>query len=505
MSWVGVDLGSRGCRVAFARGRALSACQLIPDQNELKRFVTPSLVHIDGEYALVGEHAIRATYEDVPRSVVEGLLSRLDTDDPMLTDNLGRPWHVEPVLALLARKLLWDVDAYFHERGHSAFVSVPTGLNQDTRDVITDAFLVAGFESVELTASPAAIASSCQPDLPTATRLLVITIDYDTFEAGLVDGVAGVPTVAAHLSPSQDGIRLLADQLADKLNDLAGTPIVQKQWLCGWSNNWTRLWDLLRPIATGESDYLHAKVITEACVGEVYMERSTVSAVVKAYFDSIERHLQTCLGKSLEVLGAEADAIVITGLGANLPILMNELVQRLPRNVQQFSQANIESLAALGAALRSLDQGDASPERSGASNDILQVEVGLRVSDFSTGTLGFQPMIHKGTALPALSPAVTIHASPKDRSQIPIDVVYRDEDAGIERSAGIAMFDVQSSHTNPELEVTLKYGKDHTLEVSTRDRLTGQRYIQLLDGYGHPGAAQRRGDRELIDSVTLFT
>src|SRR5262249_8513057 len=140
------------------RGRARHPV-LFPDHREAERFKTPSVVHLGGDGALVGQPVEELLEETPALPVVRFVKLRMGQAGAAATDPQGRAWLPEAGSALILKKLARDRRAYSAEPIEGVVLGVPAHFADAQRRATWQAGRLAGLPVVDLVEEPLAAAT----------------------------------------------------------------------------------------------------------------------------------------------------------------------------------------------------------------------------------------------------------------------------------------------------------------------------------------------------------
>lgn len=147
---IGIDLGTTNSLVSvFQRGQT----QLIP--NEFGEFLTPSVISIEKEYALVGKEAKHRLLTH-PEVTVASFKRYMGTEKKFYLGD--KVFTAIELSALLLRKLKEDAEEYLGEKVIEAIISVPAYFNDIQRSATKQAGELAGLVVHRIVNEPSAAA-----------------------------------------------------------------------------------------------------------------------------------------------------------------------------------------------------------------------------------------------------------------------------------------------------------------------------------------------------------
>lgn len=179
---VGIDLGTTYSAIAYVNEHGKS--EIIPNREGER--ITPSVVLIDGDEAIVGTMAKRSALS-APFSVCQLVKRQMGEKNwRFLADN-DKEYTAEAISALILRRLLEDAEAVLGHRVTDAVITVPAYFNDAQRKATQDAGEIAGLKNVRLINEPTAAALAYGLDRSDAQTVMVYDLGGGTFDVTIMD------------------------------------------------------------------------------------------------------------------------------------------------------------------------------------------------------------------------------------------------------------------------------------------------------------------------------
>ena len=486
---VGIDLGTTNSVVAATMegGQA----EVIPNAEGGR--VTPSVVAFteDGQ-RLVGQVAKRqailnpeATVYSAKRfigrrwgevdeeskivsyKVVKG------PNDAVRFEIRGKQYAPEEISAQVLRKLADDAAKFLGERVTEAVITVPAYFNDAQRQATKDAGKIAGLEVLRIINEPTAAALAYGMDKKGQETVLVFDLGGGTFDVSVLEVGDGVVEVRAtsgdgHLG-GDDFDKRIVDWLADEFKrdqgiDLRNDPQALQ-----------RLYEAAERAKVELSSTTQTQVnlpfVTADASGPKHLNlsltRSKFEQLTKDLVERTRGPVEQALSDA-KLTADDIDEVILVGGATRMPAVQ-ELVRRLTKGKEPNMTVNPDEVVAIGAALQ-----------AGVLKGEVEDVVLLDVTPLSLGleTLGgvMTKVIERNTTIPARR---TETFSTAEDNQTAVDIVVlqgeRELAADNRQLARFRLEGIQPAPRGvPQIEVTFDIDANGILNVSARDKETGQ-------------------------------
>jgi molecular chaperone DnaK len=485
---VGIDLGTTNSVIAAMEGGEPS---VVPNAEGSR--TTPSVVAFsDNGERLVGQLARRQAilnpkgtiysakrfigrrYDEVADETKAVGFDVVPGPDGMARFEVrGRQYAPEEISALILRKLAEDAGRFLGERVTQAVITVPAYFNDAQRTATKDAGRIAGLEVLRIINEPTAAALAYGLDKRQHETVLVFDLGGGTFDVSILDVGEGVVEVRAtagdtHLG-GDDFDRRLVDHLADEFQrdqgiDLRNDPQALQ-----------RLFEAAEKAKVELSSVTQTQVNLPFVTADASGPKHLTASIMRSTFEQLTGDLvERCLGpvrqamSDAKVTDADLDEVILVGGATRIPAVQ-ALVRRLTGGKDPNMTVNPDEVVALGASIQ-------AAVLTGEGPDVLLLDV----TPLSLGleTLGgvMTRVIERNTTIPARRTEVF---STAEDNQPAVDVVVlQGERERASDNRVLGRFRLENIRPaprgTPQIEVTFDIDANGILNVSARDRDTGQ-------------------------------
>jgi molecular chaperone DnaK len=462
---VGIDLGTTNSCVAVMDG---GKPQVIANAEGGR--TTPSVVGFSksGE-RLVGEMAKRQSVSNPERTVMS-IKREMGTDHRVEVDD--KKFSPEEISAMVLGKLKADAESYLGEEVTQAVITVPAYFNDSERQATKNAGTIAGLEVLRIINEPTAAALAYGLDKQDDTLTVVVfdlgggTFDVSVLEIG--EGVFEVQSTAGDTSLGGDdwdeavmkyiagefekehGIDLLKDKIAhQRIRDQAEKAKIE----------------LSQKVSTN----VNLPFITADANGpkhlDVDISRAKFESLTSDLLDRCKAPCEQAL-KDAKLGKGEIDRVLLVGGSTRMPMI-SELVKK-EFGKDPSKDINPDECVALGAAV----QGGVL---SGEVKDVVLVDVTPLTLGIETLGGVMTRLIPRNTAIPSKK-TETFSTAADMQTSVEVHILQgeREMATGNKSLGRFHLTDIPPAPRGvPQIEVTFELDSNGILNVSARDKGTG--------------------------------
>jgi molecular chaperone DnaK len=427
---------------------------------------------------LVGTPA-RNQYVLHPEETVRSIKRRMGTDYRATLG--GRTFRPQEISGFILRELKGIAAQNLDEEVSDAVITVPAYFSDAARQATREAGKIAGFNVRRIINEPTAAALAYGLNMVEDQMVLVYDLGGGTFDASLVELMGGVVEVRASHGDTQlggdDFDRRLAEILADRFEDEHGIDLREDR------QAWARL------IRASEEAKIELSSHPYAWVKEEYIaEKRGIPLHVEyevsrqgfenAIADLLEQTLVSVdrVLNDAEVSSKELDQVILVGGSTRIPAVWNLVASYL--GIEPHMSINPEEVVALGAAVQAGIV--AGKPIDAILVDITPYSLGIEVADGIGQRVvldRYNVIIRRNTTIPVTKEQVyyTLHPE-QDTVEIK---VYQGESPVASENTLLGKFTITGLEPEQpgdlaEVTVRFDFGVDGILQVTARDRHTGQ-------------------------------
>ncbi|MBI3926272.1 MAG: molecular chaperone DnaK [Armatimonadetes bacterium] len=462
---VGIDLGTTNSVLAIMEGGKPTVVA-----NAEGSRTTPSVVGFSkSAERLVGEMAKRQAVSN-PERTIKSIKRQMGTDHRVLIDD--KKYSPEEISAMILQKLKTDGESYLGEPVKQAVITVPAYFNDSQRQATKNAGTIAGLEVLRIINEPTAAALAYGLDKQHESLTVVVfdlgggTFDVSVLEIG--DGVFEVQATAGdtHLGGDdwderiveyvaeafkrEHGIDLLKDKMAhQRLRDAAEKAKIE--------------------LSQRFDTNINLPFITADAEGPKHLDVN----ISRSKFEELTRDLlDRCAGpceramKDAKLSKDAMDRVLLVGGSTRMP-QVTEFVKKM-FGKEPSKDINPDECVALGAAIQ-------GAVLSGEVKDVVLVDVTPLTLGIETLGGVMTKLIPRNTAIPT-EKKETFTTAADMQTSVEVHVLQGEREfADANKSLGkFHLTGIPPAPRGvPQIEVTFSIDSNGILNVSARDRATG--------------------------------
>jgi molecular chaperone DnaK len=503
---VGIDLGTTYSLIARMDYEGRPA--LLPDHADRQVVHTPSIVHVNGRAAFVG-NVVDALLEQDPNLPVIRFFKRSFGDTtPIVFDGQGTGWMPEAIGALVLRKLRYDAESFTSMGVECAVITVPAHFNDLQRKAVQATALLADIPLLGLVEEPVAAALHYGVEHGAHDRVLLV-FDWGggTFDATVLSLDARGVYVLAKTGLTELGGKELDEAVGARIlgefeRTLGAPPALSARALL----ELRRVSENIKvELCLPNVSHVRQLVLLAGQAAEVNIRRADFLRDIERFVDRAEACALECV-RQAGLTPADVDAVLLVGGSSMVPSVETRMRERFAGPRQQVFFHEPTKAVAFGAALHAAQlNGDAErfaipPEFRGVTG----YSVGVQALDPQTGRIAIDTLIKQNMPLP-VKVTKTYYSTRPNQQRIVLDLVqFRAGEESTAVSLGqLSVGPLPSPRQNYPIEVTVENLEDGTIKVQAWDAQTGVELQQTFGRDGAQGFGHLAMQRALVRSTVI--
>ncbi|MCH7903051.1 MAG: molecular chaperone DnaK [Armatimonadetes bacterium] len=496
---VGIDLGTTNSVVAVMEG---GEPQVIPSAEGSRTLPSVVAFKANGE-RLVGETAKRQAVTN-PGNTVSSIkrfmghkISEVKTECERMTyevrkDSKGnavvhipavdKDFTPEEISAMILQKLKADAEAYLGETVDQAVITVPAYFNDSQRKATKDAGEIAGLKVLRIINEPTAAALAYGLDKKENETILVFDLGGGTFDVSILDVGEGVFEVKSTAGDSHLG----GDDFDQKIIDYVSTEFMKEHGTDLRKD--TKALQRMREAAEKAKVELSSAVSTEINLAyitaidnepvhlEMTLTRSKFEDLCKGLLTRIKKPLEQALADSKNKID-EIQEVILVGGATRMPMIQ-ELVKKMTKK-EPNRTVNPDEVVAVGAAIQAGVLG-------GDVRDILLLDVTPLSLGVETQGGICDKLIERNTTIPTKKTRVYTTAV-DNQTEVTIHVLQGERTLAKDNKS-LGQFNLTGIPSAParlpQVEVTFDIDANGILNISAKDKATGNEQKITISGSG---------------------
>lgn len=472
---VGIDLGTTYSLISRVSKSGIP--ELLPDNQKRDVFTTPSVIHIEGDTAFIGEFLEKKLERNPGLPLIKFFKRHFGESKPVYIDVDNTPWYPEALAALLLKKLKIDAETYTSENIEAAVITIPAHFNDKQRKAVLNAAALIDLPVLNLLEEPIAAAmhygiSNKKYD----KTILVYDLGGGTFDVTLLSMDANGVYVMGKDGHTEIGGKefdeVIGQIILEQFKEAFGTePILDARaslHLRRFSEN------LKVELCIPGTNFVEQVCLIGDDSLEVHVRRKTFEEAIVPYLEQCEEILMRCL-KSSGLTAEDVDTVLLVGGSSMVPLIKKRLKGMFTKEGVEVLTHEPMKAVAFGAALHAMQlsgkkvEYDLPPELKGVTGHNL----GVRAMNPKTGRAVIDNLVKKNMPLP-VSNSKTYYTGSPDQKRMRLEIVqYLDKRVNEVSLGSLVIGPLPSNQANYPIEVRIEHRKDGTVWFSAKDPATG--------------------------------
>lgn len=485
---IGIDLGT-----TYSLGATLNVDHqpiLLPDNTDKNGLYTPSVLHINGNNAFVGQSVMHMLEQNPDLSVIRFFKRSLGENKPLHMDGQGDVWYAESVAALVLKKIKYDAEIYASNTVEGAVITIPAHFSDAQRKSVLHAAKMIDLPVLGLVEEPVAAAMHYGiSNKASDQNILVYDLGGGTFDATVLS-----MSDRAFKVLSKDGLT----DLGGKEFDEAIAGIVYQQFekslgrpveFSGRKAQQLRVFseEVKIELSSPGTQYVSRMCLLGDDNIEVFISRKEFERAITSHVERTLKILRRCIA-SANLQEEDIDVLLLVGGSSMVPFIQQHIKATMPKLADKIRFQDPMKAVVYGAAiyarmLSGKDQPGNNMDIPSELKGVTGYNLAVRAIDSESGRTILDIIIPKNRPIP-LKVKKTYYTGPNNDGKMRIELVQFIEDNDVKTMGILNVGPLPTHEANYPIEITLEYTEDSVVVLQAYDPKTGR---ELEKTFGKEG------------------
>lgn len=484
---IGIDLGT-----TYSLGATLNLDHqpvLLPDNSDKNVLYTPSILHINGNNAFVGQSVMHMLEQNPDLGVIRFFKRYLGDNKTLHMDGQGDMWYPESVAALVLKKIKYDAEIYASNTVEGAVITIPAHFSDAQRKSVLHAAAMIDLPVLGLVEEPVAAAMHYGlSNKAVEQNILIYDLGGGTFDTT----VLSMSDRAFHVL-SKDGLT----DLGGKEFDEAIANIVHEQFekslgkpveFSGRKAQQLRVFseEVKIELSTPGVQYISRMCLLGDDSIEVFISRKEFERAIIIHVDRTLKILRRCIS-SANLREEDIDVLLLVGGSSMVPFVQQHIKATMPKLADKIRFQDPMKAVVYGAAIYArMLSGKDQPGHTDMPSELKGVtgyNLAVRAIDSESGRTILDIIIPKNRPIP-LKVKKTYYTGPNNDGKMRIELVQFIDDNDVKTMGILNIGPLPGNEANYPIEITLEYTEDSVVVLQAYDPRTGR---ELEKTFGKEG------------------
>jgi len=471
---VGIDLGTTYSLISKVGKNGVPI--LIPDNHKNSIFTTPSVIHIDGDTAYIGEFLETKLERNPGLTLIRFFKRHFGEFKPLFIDNDGTPWHPEGLAALLLKKLKIDAEAHLAEKIEGAVITVPAHFSDLQRKAVLNAAALIDLPVMSLLEEPVAAAIHYGIKAKKYNKTIVV---YDlgggTFDVTIMTmDEKGIYVIGKDGHTEIGGKEFdekIGESILRQFKEAYGSEPVLDARNALYLRSFCEM--LKVELCMPGNSFINKICIIGNQSLEVHISKKDFEKDIEPYLVECEEIIERCL-TSVNLKNKDVDTVLLVGGSSMVPLIKKRIRAMFPDENQEVLTHEPMRAVAYGAALHAMQLSgkkvdyELPPELKGVTG----YNLGVRAVNNKTGRVVIDKLVKKNLPIPFTNNKTYYTQSPNQK-KMKLEVVQYLDKGEKEISLGsLVIGPLPAVEANYPINVKIENRADGTVWFSAYDPKT---------------------------------